>query len=134
MTDPAKIIRPQIILRLSRPLTLLNARDRMHWSKKRAEKNNIAWEIRAQIQKLPAQPIEKSSVTVWRHSVQIPDQDNLQASVKSLLDVLQPNSKKHPFGLGIIAGDDPAHCKILVFHMRATTFAAQHTLIRIVEL
>ena len=123
-----------ILLELSRPLTLLNERDRQHWAKKRTEKSQMAWEIRCQLAWLPSSPIHRAEVTVWRHSVRAPDQDNLEASVKPLLDVLQPASHLHPFGLGIIAGDDPEHVTTRVYHIRAGSLRDQKTLVRIRDL
>ena len=58
---------------------------------------------------MPASPIERADLTFTRRSSRECDYTNLVSSFKLIEDLLQPNSRRNPGGLGIIAGDDPAH-------------------------
>ena len=80
----------------------------LHWSVKRQLRITLSWMVRA-AHAPPKEPWEKARVTVVRHSSKKPDYGNLVESAKPLLDVLQPNSKRHPQGLGYIVDDDPEH-------------------------
>ncbi|HET6606727.1 MAG TPA: hypothetical protein VFG62_08670 [Rhodopila sp.] len=121
-----------IVFRLAAPLPLLNVQLRQHWANRAAVKKDLAWEVLAVLGRArPAAPIEFAQVTIWRHSIQAPDWDNLVASAKNLLDVLQPASERHPYGLGVIASDDQAHLKLAVHHVKAKTRTEQCTLVRI---
>ena len=84
----------------------INTAKPLHWSVKRQLRITLAWLLRAGHMP-PAEPWPKARVTVVRHSSQQPDHGNLVESAKPLLDVLQPNSKRHPQGLGYIVDDDP---------------------------
>jgi hypothetical protein len=88
-------------------LPLLNTMLRSHWAYRARERMTIAWLVKKAIGRLPEKPLDKAVIHVYRHSPKQPDDDNLQGSVKSLLDVLQPVSKRHPSGLGIIRNDSP---------------------------
>lgn len=80
------------------------------WRRGKA-RNKLAWEIVAAIgPQRPQQPFRRARVRVERHCIQPIDPDNM--AVKSLLDVLQPLSLRHPCGLGIIT-DDSAACVTL---------------------
>ena len=50
-------------------------------------------------------PIARCTVHVIRYTRKPLDKDNLYSSVKGLMDVLQPCSRTHPNGLGLIAED-----------------------------
>ena len=102
----------------------------MHWRARKAYKVALRAEV-LQLITPPAAPIEHAVITIWRHSVRAPDADNLIA--KSLLDVLQPQSKRHPYGIGMIAGDDPAHLTYRIEHVQERHLPAQHTLVKICE-
>lgn len=82
----------------------------------------------------PAVPFEYSSVQVFRHSLQEPDRDNLYASVKDLLDVLQPSHERRTFGLGIISNDKPSRCLLTVRHIQARYRSDQCTIVVIRQL
>lgn len=124
-----------IVFRLARPLPLLNVQLRQHWSKRGNERKDLAWEIVAALGRArPEKLIEFADICIWRHSVQRPDDDNLQASKKGLLDVLQPPSKRHPYGLGVIIGDDPGHLRSIIHHVKAQHRTDQYTVIRIRDL
>lgn len=100
------------------PYTLknLNVFLRLHWSDRSRYIRQVSADVAALIQHLPAgaPPIEHARVTVTRHALREPDADNLTGSCKSLLDVLQPRSDRHPHGLGLIQGDDPDHLELVV--------------------
>ena len=118
--------------RLAAPLPLLNAWERTHYRAKARHKVALAWEVLAAVGTKPAKPIDRAEVLIWRHSVREPDQDGLIA--KGILDVLQPASKRHPYGLGIIAGDDPAHLVCRIQHVTAKRRADQCTRVVIREI
>jgi hypothetical protein len=122
----------EFTFRLAKPLPLLNVWERMHWRRKGKFKKDLAWEILALLGATPAQPFERARIRVFRHSIFAPDQDNL--IVKALLDVLQPPGKRHPYGLGVIAGDDPAHVTCDIQHVFAQTRKAQCTEVLIQEI
>lgn len=99
------------VIRLSIPerLPTVNILIRMHWAKRKALTERVQqW---AHIELLKAgwnfrrQPIKQCAVRINRYSSQEPDPDGLRSTAKLLLDVLQPMSKKHPYGLGVIAED-----------------------------
>lgn len=122
----------EITFRLAGPLPLLNEWERMHWAKRGAFKKALAREVwAAQLGALPSEPIKYATVKIWRHSIRQPDQDNLIA--KALLDVLQPAGKRHPYGLGIIAGDDPGHVHARIYHVQALRRVDQGTRVVIRE-
>jgi hypothetical protein len=94
-----------IAFTLAKPLPLLNRMQRTdRWTRSRNRKA-LAWEVAALIPfgSRPSVPFDKAKVTVTRRSTGTPDPDNLLC--KHLLDVLQPYSKRHPNGLGIIRSD-----------------------------
>ena len=94
----------------------------------------LALEVMALIGARPAQPLARASVQVFRHGIQAPDQDNLFASCKGLLDVLQPSTARRKYGLGIIAGDDPAHLELAVHHIKAAHRGEQGTVVVVREI
>ena len=122
-----------IAFTLVAPLPLQNAWERMHWAARRSFKIALAWEIRGLLTgQIPARPIEFAEVKIWRHSIREPDQDGM--IVKALLDVLQPCSKRHPYGLGIIKDDRPANCHSSIRHVRALHRTDQCTRVAILAL
>lgn len=67
-------------------------------------RDGLAWAVVAALGKQrPQIPLGRCHLRVERYSVGDPDPDNL--ITKNLLDVLQPMSKRHPAGLGVISGD-----------------------------
>jgi hypothetical protein len=110
-----------ISLTLPYRLPLWNQIMRMHWAKRQQTLRLVAWHVLAAMVKecvsRPSVPIQRARVTVRRHSPKVPDKDGLNA--KHLLDVLQPLSKRHPCGLGIIAGDDPDHLESSIEHFHS---------------
>jgi len=110
-----------INLTLPYRLPLWNQIMRMHWAKRTRELRIVAWHVLAAMAKekvrRPAKPIERARVTIRRYSPKVPDKDGLSA--KHLLDILQPLSKRHPCGLGIIAGDDPEHLESTIEHVHS---------------
>ena len=103
-----------IAFRLQSLLPTPNRWMRMHWAERGRYCRNLAWEVCASIiGPVPSDPIPAVRVTVVRHGLREPDADALAGCAKPILDVLQPASKRHPYGLGLIAGDDRAHCELV---------------------
>jgi len=119
---------------LKRPLILPNRKKDMHWSTKSKLIHALSQEVAQAIGRGPPEPIPKALVRVFRHGIKQPDDDNLVASLKWLLDLLQPRSKRHPYGLGIIAGDDPEHLVSEIFHLKPRSRAEQKTIVTIRDL
>lgn len=91
-----------------------------HWAVTAAYKKRIAQEVWIALGgRLPAAPLARSRVTVWRHSTQEPDFDNMVASLKPIADVLQPATDARKYGLGIILDDKPACCEIVARWVKA---------------
>lgn len=84
--------------------------------------------------RLPKEAFSYAQVKVFRHSLQEPDTDNLYASCKALLDVLQPVAKNRVYGLGIIENDKPSRCDLIVRHVRARKKDDQCTRVVITQL
>jgi hypothetical protein len=125
---------PDIVFRLSKPLLLANRKKNMHWAAKSDAIHKLANEAAQAITNPPPAPLSRAFVSILRYSVREPDWDNLQECQKFLLDILQPRSKRHPYGLGIIAGDDPVHLKSEIQHVQVKSRAEQQTLVRIVDI
>lgn len=120
----------EIVITIPRLAPLLNRYRAMHWTMRRRETGIWAQEMNvALIGQRPAQPIAKSAVTIYRHSTHEPDMDGLVASAKIILDVLQPPSKRHPYGLGIIADDKASACDLTVRWIKAAHRPEQRTVI-----
>lgn len=112
-----------------------NAVMRMHWSERRRYINGLAWQMRAAfLGPLPVAPIARSRVKVWRHAIQALDVDALAASAKFLLDILQPPSARHPYGLGVIANDRADCCDLVVRWVPVKHRPDQRTVIEISDL
>ena len=123
------------MIRFDLPFVLpsLNTLIRLHWSQRGKLIRSLSGTVAALTVDLPrgAAPIDRARVTVIRHAIQEIDPDNLAASAKHLLDVLQPRSERHPHGLGLIAGDDPAHLVLDVQTEPALKRANQRTVVLI---
>lgn len=115
---------------LRRPLPLLNEMLRMHWAARRLLRRELADEIALMVPGV-REPFERAAVTVTRYGMRPVDPDNL--CVKHLLDVLQPRSERHPNGLGLIRGDDPARLTLSVIGI-VVPKADQRTTVRIARL
>lgn len=104
-------------LRLSIEETLpsQNVLLRMHWAKRGRVRRRVAWMLMAELLKhkrpMSSTPIQRCNVRILRYAKQAPDGDNLPSSAKLILDVLQPLSKRHPDGLGVIENNS-ADCII----------------------
>ena len=106
-----------IIFQLPFALPSLNVRDRQHWAAKQREKAKMATAVMVAIggpRYRPSEPLQRARVQVQRYSAGTLDQDNLVASCKGLLDVLCRASTTHPYGLGFIEDDSPAHLELIV--------------------
>lgn len=129
-----------LTFRLPAPLQLPNRKGLAHSRRAAAGKiaaarNYLAWEVTIALGgPRPPVPFRFSAVEIYRHSIQAPDVDNLYASAKDLLDVLQPSTARRTFGLGIIENDKPSRCAIKVRHVQARARTDQHTLVVIREL
>lgn len=127
MAEPDAPFEPRVLeFRLPFPTPLLNETLRKHWSKRMRDLRSMAWEVRVALKgQLPPAPIPRAKVEVLRHSVRAPDQDGMVGGLKALLDVLQPFAPParetgkggRPYGLGIIAGDDPARLELDARHV-----------------
>jgi hypothetical protein len=105
---------------------------RTHFAARKRYIATLAWEVRAAILgPLPAAPLARSRVTIWRHSIQPLDADALAGSVKHLLDLLQPMSKRHPYGLGLIADDRADCCALSVHWVKARSRTEQRMVVQI---
>jgi len=109
-----------VFFRLARPLPTWNTVMRTGSSLsmvqrkmvQRKELNKLAKEVWGAIlekgQRLGGHPpFARAKIRIVRYSLGEPDPEGVSA--KFLLDVLQPQSGRHPYGLGIIA-DDTAAC------------------------
>ena len=129
-----------LTFRLAAPLQLPNRqRIAANWRAGAAEKKKARALLSSEIAALtvgqrPAEPWSLVSVQVFRHSIQEPDTDNLYASVKGLLDCLQPATQRRTYGLGIIANDKPSACELSVRHVKARHRTDQCTVVVIREL
>lgn len=96
-------------IRFELPVTSLiglNKMLRMNHYQRSKLRTALAWEVMAAIgRQRPVLPIPHARLIMERHAPRSLDPDNLAASVKSLADVLQPLSKRHPSGLGVISSD-----------------------------
>lgn len=90
-----------------------NRRERMHWAEKRRRLADLAWQIRALGGVPPRAPVERSVVLVRRAALRELDVDALAGAAKWVLDVLQPASDRHPYGLGWISDDRPSVCRLI---------------------
>lgn len=125
----------EIRFRLAQPLPSLNALMRTSKYEYKQNRETLAWEVVSQINRQrPAKPFVRAELIIERHSVGELDEDNLKACRKVLTDVLQPASRRHPNGLGVILNDDPAHLKATVLQVRVRRHAEQHTLVTIRDL
>jgi hypothetical protein len=114
-----------------------NARLRQHWAKRRHTDGHLRLAMICALGGtlyLPPAPFKFARVTVMQRRLQLLDVDAIAASLKGMIDLLQPASKRHPMGLGIITGDDPAHCELIARQTRAAHRPDQRTIIVIEEL
>lgn len=117
-----------IAFRLDTLLPTPNRLMRMHYRVRAKLLRDLAWQVRGSILgALPAQPIARARVTVVRHGLQAPDADALAGCAKLLLDLLQPVSKRHPCGLGIIANDSADVLTLDARFVRVKHRTDQHT-------
>ncbi len=111
-------------------LPTINTLLRMHWRKRGVLLSKIQYAVYvalAQSNQLPQgrAPMARCRIRIRRFSRNEPDVDALKATAKLLLDVLQPLSKRHPKGLGLIADDSSAciaelHVEHVPKHMART--------------
>lgn len=119
-------------------LPTFNPQLRTHWSKKGKKMRNLAWEVHAAVpmKGRPPAPLTGIEIQIERFSSQEPDEENLQASAKWLLDVLQPmHPKSRPYGMGLIQ-DDAKWCvrKMRVHHIQSKDARTRVRIYRAAEL
>ena len=98
---------------------------------KRKMQRAWAWDIWAQLPS-PIPYYAKAHVKITRCSAGTLDIDNLYGGVKGLIDVLKPPGKSNPFGLGLIAGDEPDKLTLVVEQVKVKRAEAR-TVIEITE-
>lgn len=106
---------------------------RMHWAKRSKYVKELSAAVDRLTTDLPigAPPLETALVTVTRYCLTELDTDAIAASCKSLLDVLQPRSERHPHGLGFIVNDNPLHLSLIARQLKVTKRAEQRTVVLI---
>ncbi|GAA0721438.1 hypothetical protein [Dokdonella soli] len=112
-----------IAFTLARRLPTLNAWLRLHRHARRRLMRAVSAEVWLELAKQhakPREPFQRARVTIHRHGPKEPDPDGLPATAKALLDVLQPFSKRHPCGLGVIVDDSSRCIELHVKHVHST--------------
>ncbi|GAC1601575.1 MAG: hypothetical protein NVS3B2_04580 [Ramlibacter sp.] len=125
------------VIRFELPLLLptANVVIRMQHHVRARMRNTICAHVKVATQgQRPPTPFLRARVTVERIGKAEPDADGLGVSSKFLLDVLQPLSKRHPSGLGIIHEDNPKHLEFVARYERVAKGEEQRTRVLIEEL
>lgn len=103
-----------------------------HWAATHKRKKRLAEEVAVALGfRRPPEPLTKARVTVWRHSVSAMDFDNNVASLKPLLDVMQPPTVRRKYGLGLIADDGPETIDVAVHWLKSATRRDQRTVVKV---
>lgn len=111
-----KILHGSMPLRAPTPNELL----RMHFRVRGRLQGRVATELFVALglsRWRPATPWARARVRIERYSPQEPDADALPGTAKLILDALQPPSKRHPWGLGVIANDTRGALDLEVVHV-----------------
>ncbi len=89
-------------------LPACNASRNVHWRTKQKERGEWAVLMRHAlgVRQRPRTPLRRARLTLTRRSSRRPDFDNQTYAFKILIDLLQPDSKRNPGGLGIILNDN----------------------------
>lgn len=103
----------QFVIELPMRTLLANVWNSLHWTKKMAHtrelaalmSNAIPWKDR------PKVPWDAWSILIERESSKEPDPIAILSGAKPVFDILQPKSKRHPYGLAIVR-DDTRACLI----------------------
>lgn len=127
-----------LTFRLGRPLPLWNTVMRTNpWTRSKTVRT-LAREVWGAIievrgQRIPVEPFAHATVHIIRRSTGDPDPDGLSA--KYLLDVLQPPSSRHPYGIGVLAGDtrDCLRGGAVIVHERVAKRTEECTMVTIEE-
>jgi hypothetical protein len=92
----------------------------------------------------PLKPLQRARVTIVRHSVGVPDADNLVGGCKHLIDCLltptvMPRKSgipqvRHAMGLSFVQDDSSEHMELIVRAQKVRKRAEQCTVITIEEL
>lgn len=107
------------VIEITIPVALptINVLMRMHWAKRRTLGKEVAtmiWAAMRQARIAQSEPIHQCRIEIMRSARREPDPDNLPSTAKLILDALQPASKRHPIGLGVIADDSSKCVKALI--------------------
>jgi hypothetical protein len=74
----------------------------------------------------PTSPLTRARIRIERHGSRDIDPDNLAASAKIVLDVLQPyHATQRPDGLGFIASDAPSCLSLEIVPVRSSRAGAK---------
>ena len=114
----------------------INELRKMHFGEYKRVREALAWTVRAALNDngyFAQYPMKRALVTIERHSVGLPDEDNATGGVKPLVDCLVQPSASHPNGLGVIFDDNPICLMLMVKCVRVTTYAEQRTVVTIEE-
>lgn len=76
-----------------------------NWAAQSKLKQQWASEFRAQLIGLELEPLVDVTIDAYRFSVGSLDDDNLKGSLKPYIDILKPEGKNNPHGLGLILED-----------------------------
>jgi hypothetical protein len=134
--------RPSVIeLDLPYLLPTLNDRQKTGWAKAHLKKhwieklqNDVMISMAMQYGSWVYAPYAHAWIVIERVSAasREPDHDNLSASAKELVDVLQPmHPTIRPYGLGIIAGDHPQVLHRCIKWRRPQVNENQHTFVTV---
>jgi hypothetical protein len=110
------------ILSVSIPITTPTPNEliRMHWRVRQRLQRKVAdalgWALKEAGWR-PGVPLARAAVRLARFSPMEPDPDALPGTAKLVLDALQPPSRRHPYGLGVIAEDTNAAVVPSVVHV-----------------
>lgn len=109
-------------------LPLPNATNGKHWAAGHAYRKRLLPMVAAYAHLWAGcVPMERARITIVRHSTGEPDEDNLRASVKPLIDLLLVLSKTHPHSLGLVVDDTRWRVEQVVASVRVSKRAEQRT-------
>lgn len=112
------------------PIPTLNTWQRMHWALRQKETERMAWLCRVALGPTH-EPIGRCKITVIRRATRLADLDNIL--VKPLLDAMVVQTKRNPFGIGVIVDDGPHNVLELVRRQEKVKKKDASTLVRIEE-
>jgi hypothetical protein len=101
-------VNDRFVIELPFRSVLANEWQRMHWTARRRYSQQVAALIMAAIpwKDRPKVPWKAWSILIERESTQRPDPSAIMSGAKPLIDALQPKSKRHPAGIGLVENDN----------------------------